>query len=373
MTTSEKKLSAADCTTMIVPTIDDAREPIFAVLAKRTYDIRPNAEPSPAPEAVPLTLIDRYYEDGDPQTTAVQFEAEVAPFKLATDFVVIGCACAPGGRPVVSLDASVEIGKTKKQIRVIGDRSCEFNSGRPPRFKDPQPFTEMEIRYERAYGGIDDKSMPDVMFMYPRNPRGTGFLLANHADTVKELRLPNLEDPQDLLTPDRLVLGNPEKWPEQPLPQGFGWFPKIAYPRCSFVGALPAYVAPGVPLKEEALGLVPRNQIALGRQFRLPSYDVRFNHGASLGLTVPFLSGGEPVRLTNLTTDGLLAFRLPSEKPKMALDIGSGPSELAPVPHTACVRVADRQLDMIWRGALRYPGVEWLPQMKRLTAEVVWP
>jgi hypothetical protein len=373
MSPSDKKRNAPEGTSTIVPTMDDAREPVFVVLAKRTYDVRPNATPTPVAEAVPLALIDRYYEDGDPQTTTVQCEAEVAPFKLATDFVVIGSACAPGGKPVVSLDACVQIANTKKQIRVIGDRDCEFNSGRAPRFKDPQPFTAMEIRYERAYGGIDDKSMPDVMFMYPRNPRGTGFLLANHAETVKELRLPNLEDPQDLLTPDRLVLGDPEKWPGQPLPQGFGWFPKIAYPRCSFVGALPAYVGPAVPLKEETLGLVPRNQIALGRQFRLPSYDVRFNHGASLGLTVPFLAGGEAVRLTNLTPDGVLAFSVPSEKPQMALDIGSGASELPPVLHTACVRVADRQLDMIWRGALRYPGVEWLSQLKRLTAEVVWP
>lgn len=373
MTQAEKKSIAPEATTALVPTIDDAREPVFVLLAKRTYDIRPNAAPIPAAKAVPLAHIDRYYEGGDPETTTVQFESEVAPFKLATDIVVIGPAFAPGGRPVTQLDASVEIAGTRKLIRVIGDRCCEYVQGRPPRFLDPQPFTEMELRYERAYGGIETKSVPDMMVLYPRNPHGTGFVLANRADTINELRLPNLEDPTDLLSPERLVVGEPEKWPGQPLPQGFGWFPKIGYPRCSFVGAMPAFVAPGVPLKEEGLGLVPRNQIALARQFRLPSYDVRFNHGASLGLSVPFLSGGEPVRLTNLTPEGRLAFPLPVEKPKMSLDLGSGPTELAPVLHTACVRVADRQLDMIWRGALRYPGVEWLPQMKRLVAEVVWP
>jgi len=367
------KTAAPAGTTTVVPTIDDVREPVFVLLAKRTYDIRPNAVPAPAAKAIPLTHIDKYYEGGDPETTTVQFESEVAPFKLATDFVVIGSALAPGDRPVTHLDAAVEIGGTKKQIRVIGDRCCEYLQGRPPRFLEPKPFTEMEIRYERAYGGTDTNSNPDMMVLYPRNPKGTGFVLANRPDTINGLRLPNLEDPADLLTPDRLIVGEPEKWPGQPLPQGFGWFPKIAYPRCSFVGALPAFVAPGVSLKEEALGLVPKNQIALGRQFRLPSYDVRFNHGASLGITVPFLSGGEQVRLTHLTPEGLLAFPLPREKPHMALDIGSGAKELSPVLHTACVRLADRQLDLIWRGAFRYPGVEWLPQMRRLVAEVVWP
>jgi hypothetical protein len=373
MAASATKAVAAAGTTAVVPTIDDAREPVFVLLAKRTYDVRAHAVPAPTAEAVPLAQVDRYYEGGDPETTTVQYEAEVAPFKLATDFVVIGSAVAPGGQPVTHLDAAVEVAGTKKPIRVIGDRWCEYVQGRPPRFLEPLPFLELEIRYERAYGGVETKSVPDMMVLYPRNPRGRGFVLANRADTVHGLRLPNLEDPADLLTPERLVVGEPEKWPGQPLPQGFGWFPKIAYPRCSFVGALPAFVAPGVPLKEESLGLVPRNQIALGRQFRLPSYDVRFNHGASLGLSVPFLSGGEPVRLTHLTTDGLLAFPLPREIPQMALDLGSGLTGLAPVLHTACVRVADRQVDMIWRGSLRYPGVEWLPQMKRLVAEVVWP
>lgn len=360
-------------TTTIVPTIDDARETVFVLLAKRTYDFRGNAAPTIADKAIPLALTDRYFDGGDPETATVQFESEVAPFKLATDFVVIGSAAAPGGKPVLHLDAIVEIADVKKRIRVFGERICEFVQGRVPRVKDPEPFTEMEIRYERAYGGIETKSVPGMMVLYPRNPMGTGFVFANRADTVDGLRLPNLEDPADLLTPERLIVGAPEKWPGQPLPQGFGWFPKIAYPRCSFVGALPPFATPGVPLKEETLGLVPKNQIALGRQFRLPSYDVRFNHGASLGLTVPFLSGGEAVRLTNLTAEGELSFSLPREKPKLALDIGSGFTELPAVLHTACVRVKDRQLDMIWRGALRYPGMEWLPQMKRLLSEVMWP
>ncbi len=30
-------------------------------------------------------------------------------------------------------------------------------------------------------------------------------------------------------------------------------------------------------------------------------------------------------------------------------------------------------LDMIWRGALRYPGGEWLPEMRTMVSEVLWP
>jgi hypothetical protein len=362
-----------DGTAAVVPSVDADGEPVFAVLAKRTYDLPPGKAPAPAAITRPLLQVDVYHDDGDPEVNTVRLENETAPFKIRTDVVVVGSAWAPGARPVPQLDATVEVGTTRKTVRVIGDRHCEYLPGASPRFTDPAPFVEMPLRYERAYGGTDERSVTGLTFLYPRNPRGTGVVLANTAETVNCLRLPNLEDPADPLTPDRVVLGEPEQWPGQPLPQGLGWFPKIAYPRCSFVGAMPAFVAPGVPLKEEELGLVPKNQVALARQFRLPSYDVRFNSGASIGLAVPFLSGGEAVRLTNLFPTGPVAFTLPRERPRIALDFGRGLAEPDPVLHTVQIRADEGQLDLVWRGAVRHPGIDWLPEMKRLVAEVVWP
>jgi hypothetical protein len=267
---------------------------------------------------------------------------------------------------------SAQVAGQKKVVRVIGDRTATHRTGREPLFTDPVPFVEMSLRYDRAYGGIDERSIPGLTCVYPRNPRGIGFVLRDRPDTVNGMRLPNLEDPTDLLTPARLAVGTPERWPDQPLPQGLGWFPKIAYPRCSFVGAMPAFVTPDTRLKEEALGLVPAKQIELSRRFRLPRFDVRFNSGASPGLAIPFLKGGERVRLTNLTPDGTLSFELPRERPRMSLDIGNGSVELEVVMQTACVRTEDWQLDLVWRGALGYPGPEWLPELKRLDAEVAW-
>ena len=362
-----------DGTTNFVPTTGADGEPIFVLLAKRTYSLPLNGPPTPVEAPRPLRAIDEYFDDGDPQTHTVRLEAEVAPFKLATDFVVVGLGWSPGLKPVPHFDAIATIGAVKKTIRIFGERSCVYRPGLSPRVTDPLPIVEMALRYERAYGGMDLKSDPPSIAMYPRNPRGTGFALRNRTESIDGLVLPNLESPTDLLTPERIVVGEPDRWPSQPLPQGFGWFPKIAYPRCSFVGSIPAFLAPGTPLQEEALGLIPKNQVALAKQFRLPGYDVRFNRGASIGLSVPFLSGGEPVRLTNLSPEGLLMFALPREKPWMALDIGKGMIELQPVMHTACVRVEERELDIIWRGSLEYPGIAWLPQLKRVAPEVVWP
>jgi hypothetical protein len=34
------------------------------------------------------------------------------------------------------------------------------------------------------------------------------------------------------------------------------------------------------------------------------------------------------------------------------------------------IRVEENEIDMVWRGAQTYPGVEWLPKMTALRARV---
>lgn len=344
---------------------------MFALLVKRTYDIVPGKACVRSASDRPLQAGDAFYDEGDPDRVPVKFESELVPFKPAVDVVLIGSAYAPGGIPVETMDVSLEIGGARKVIRVIGDRRCIFRgSGAAPGFTDPVPFTAMEIRYDRAYGGRDDRSIPGLPFFYPRNPLGRGLAVKNVAEVVEGLPLPNFEDPQDLLTPGRVVLGAPEAWNAQPLPQGFGWFPKTSYPRCSFAGVIPGFVDSGEPLREEILGLVPRGQVALARRFRLPSFDLRFCNGASPGLAVPALRGDEEVRTSGLSPEGDLSFFLPGDSPRMVLDIGLGERELAPVLQTVCIRLDERRVDLVWRGVHEYPGIDWLPNMTRLNARV---
>jgi hypothetical protein len=136
------------------------------------------------------------------------------------------------------------------------------------------------------------------------------------------------------------------------------------------VGAIPAYVGVDTPLPEEKLGLVPKHQIALWQQLKLPSFDVRFNSGGSRGLVLPYLAGNEVVRLENLTRDGPIAFQLPGEAPQMMLDIGLGENQLKPVLQTVTIRLGEMQVDLVWRGAHEYPGLDWLPEMKKTVVAV---
>jgi hypothetical protein len=362
--------SAASEVYSILQGKDEANQPIFSVLVKRTFDIGQGGQVVRAEKTRPFVEGDIYYGDGDPEWATVKYETDFASYKLATDVVVIGKAFAPGGKPVPQLDAVVEVAEHRKVLRVTGDRRCVYRENSTPVFTAPEPFTEMPIQYERAYGGCDKKSDPEAPFYYPRNYLGTGVVLKNIKEAVDGLPLPNIEDPSDLLTPERVVVGEPDRWPEQPLPDGLGWFQRTWYPRCSFVGAIPAYLGPDTPLKEEVLGLVPKGQVALAMQFKLPSFDLRFNNGASRGLALPHLAGNETVRLTNLTPAGSLRFQLPGEKPSIMLDIGLGENRLAPVLDTVCIRLEEMQVDLTWRAAQVYPGSDWLLEMKKMAAQV---
>lgn len=353
----------------IVAGMGPERAHIFSVIAKRSYGIEDGKPLVPLPPE-PLLRADLYHPPGDPETCSVLREEECAPYKVATDVVLLANAHAPGGRPTERMTVGVEIAGHQKLLTVTGDRRASHRDTAAPVFTDPAPFTVMPIVYERAYGGADLVSKPDMPFYYPRNTVGRGVALSNVHEAVEGLELPNIEDPDDALTPERVVIGEASRWNGQPLAQGLGWFRKTWYPRCSFVGALPPYVDANTRMREEGLGLVPEGQIALGRAFRLPSFDVRFNTGASLGLAIPEVPPGASVRLARLTPEPFLRFSLPTAWPRIAIDIGKGMTELPCALHALVIDVEARRADMIWRGAQPYPGPAWLPSMSRLEAEV---
>src|SRR5271165_2036563 len=99
----------------IVQGKDDKGRSVFSVLVKRTYDIDSGRRVVRTPKARPLVQIDEYYDDGEPEWSTVKYETDFAPFKLATDVVVIGKVFAPGGEPVPELDVTVEVAAHRKK------------------------------------------------------------------------------------------------------------------------------------------------------------------------------------------------------------------------------------------------------------------
>jgi len=349
---------------IVLPGQTPQGEYILSVLIKRTYDIVSGGRCTRAVMDKKLVPGDLHYED--PMNSSVKFESDLIPFKLATDVVLNGSAYAPFRRRATDLTVSLSIGQYRKDLLIIGNRTCRYKNGADPVFTDPEPFESMELRYERAYGGVDIYSEPKMPCVYPRNHLGRGYAVKNTQRSIENLLLPNIEDPKNRLTPQGLCIGDFRKWEAQPLPQGFGWTSKIWHPRSSFAGIMPADRALEQELRKAYSPLVPPAQRNFYEQNPLPTIDFRFFSGASDGLVLPFLSGAELVKLINLAPDGNLEFQLPSDRPQVGIDIGRGVQQPEIVLHTVMIRMEQRQVDLLWRGAVSYPGPDWLPEMKKM-------
>ncbi len=359
---------AAAGRSIVLPGQTPAGEPVLSVLLKRTYAVVPGGVCARAAADRKLVPGDVHY--GDPMNSSVRFESDFVPYKLATDVVLNGTVHAPGGAPAGMLTASLVVGRVRKDLLVVGDRVARYREGGAPAFTEPEPFTTMELRYERAYGGIDIYSDPKVPCAYGRNHLGRGFAVANVPRAVEGLALPNFEDPADPLTPDRLTIGHFVHWERQPMPQGYGWFSKYWRPRALLAGVMPADRAAERELRAAYRTLVPASQLAMYDQTGLPDMDFRFFNGASPGLALPYLAGDEVVGARHLTPDGTVWFRLPGDRPRVALDLGAGPQEAPAVLHTVMIRLDDREVDLVWRAAVPYAGPDWLPEMRRCEVTV---
>jgi hypothetical protein len=150
------------------------------------------------------------------------------------------------------------------------------------------------------------------------------------------------------------------------MPEGFGWTMKTWRPRSAYAGVMPADRALEQQLRAAYATLVPPAHRKLYEQTQIPDMDFRFFNGASAGLVLPFLTGDEQVDLVNLDLEGRTRFQLPGERPKIGLDLGQGVHAPQVVLHTVIIRIEDRQVDLLWRGAVPYPGPDWLPQMRKM-------
>src|SRR5262249_35879499 len=146
----------------IVPGRNDRDEHVFSVLVKRTYRIYADRPATRHDEDRPIRLIDEYYDGGDPEWSTVQHESEVAPFKAQTAVASFARPARRQGFPRDGPRVGGRSGDGEKYWSAMATRICLFDKNKPPFSSDPEPFTDMELRYDRAYGGRDEKSVPTI-------------------------------------------------------------------------------------------------------------------------------------------------------------------------------------------------------------------
>ena len=347
--------------------IDPEGRFILSVLVKRTYRISPSGQCERASEDRPLVIVPEL----DPERPGLFLrDSDLYPVKLRTDVIVQGHAYAPAKAP--SFEASLTIGAVTKKMLVLGDRRASLSPAGEIVFTAPEPVDTVALGYERAYGGADAiacakhgnpleglapyvpelPGLPRINpYAYARNPSGVGFLLDPTRAAVEALTLPNLEDPDDRLTPDRLAVGTLERWPGQPLPAAPGWVSYAWFPRIAYLGFVPAREHLDRPLPEIALGALPPGilDVAPGQQ----QLDLGVCNGAPAGLQLPYLRGDEEIVLTHLSRQApTLRLKLPGDRPKIWTDGRKGKrGETEPVMHTLLIEPDEERLSIVWRGS----------------------
>src|SRR5262249_43396707 len=110
--------------------------------------------------------------DPEAEQSSARFPSDLCLRKPGTDVVVSGSAISPRRQPVKELDVSVRVGPVSKRLRVFGTRVWAPGVARMA-LSAPQPFVELPLRWEDAYGGMD-ASDPKKVAHEPRNPLGRG-------------------------------------------------------------------------------------------------------------------------------------------------------------------------------------------------------
>jgi hypothetical protein len=333
-------------------------EPAFAfALVKLTYEIKGTAAVITQPEPLLHDLwSDEKLQPHFPPGSDYWLN------KRSSDVVIRGSAYAPAGRPTPSVFASAQIGRASKRIAVFGKRLIEWSHGQP-RLSRPEPFTEMPLLYQNAYGGLDnrvpiaahlkDDYMRTVALglqfdhpgLYPRNPVGKGYLVM--PDPVDEVELPNLEDPADLLTAERLITRKPELWYRQPLPWCFDWTVGLIFPRYLFMG-LDAWFPPP---DDSALPEVQRGFIAAGLRRELDKdHDLAAGYlqEASLGMVVGTPLCGQPVTLRGMhPEEPTISFTVPPA-PSIEIEVEGERATLPPLLTNLVIFPAEKRFTVVY-------------------------
>jgi len=359
---------------------------ILSVLHRITYHRQATGLLVRAPEQTPLVV------DPLDEGRHLIADTDLYPMKPKTDVVVLGHAY---GRGRNLFDAAVSVNDNlARRIRVIGDRSLASLGDGKVIFSPPAPVDKMPLSYKFAYGGTDtiaenasdhfwvrlpkERGLPPEQrstlnpYCYQRNPLGRGYIMKLTTEAVNATQLPNLEDPEALLTPQNLASNDPGDWMARPLPVATEWMFHNWFPRIGYLGMHIGMNEEPKSLAEIERGYSPPHIWRM----RNPSIEdaFLFTCGASLGLQFPHFRGGESIQLENMhPKESRIVYRLPSERPRIWVDGRKGTlKETEPVIHTVIIEPDHDRVSVVWRGcatALR----PYMPQeLEKMPLKVEW-
>ena len=323
--------------TAVVLTDTDGRDVILAV-ARGTFALGTRRRLEPADSPAPLVYADEYRDK--PGESSLAATTDFAVTKPRGDVVVLGNACAPGGKPVSSMTVSVRVGPLTAKLEVTGDRVWKKGlMGVAP--GKPESFAEMPLVWERAYGGGCPSKDGKGGERFTANPVGRGFWLADK--DAADQPLPNLSWPGDAL----------KKLGDRPAPACFAFVSPDWESRASLAGTYDA------AWERDRSPLLPKD------------FDPRFFNTAPAALQLErYLEGGEPVVLQGLHADGERAFELPRDR--VTVDLLTPGDRLDSHPavlDTVVIDAGEGLVHLVWRACVVAPDPLTRLQHVRIRSE----
>lgn len=341
----------------------DGRE-LLVVVAKATYALPADGEPATLAAAQrELVQADRF--TGEPGASAPLHETDYAHRKLGCDVLLLGRAHAPHGRPVTRLPVGVRVGAWVKRLAVLGERVWCKRLGGSVAASAPRRFVSQPIGYDHAFGGTDrTREARGEVHGYLANPAGRGWW--RYRDRIDGQPLPHTEALDEPVTDPH---GSYRPMAFSPI--GRNWAPRLGY-----VGTYDdAWIQNRAPLWPA-------------------DFDPRYFQSAPPDQVLPYLQGGEPVALANLTPDGLRRFELPRRAMPVVFIPHRGPDiavqanldTLVLEPDAGCFTLAWRaclpmarsvfdlqetivgEMSPAWHRARRFPGKTYYPGLDALVA-----
>jgi hypothetical protein len=160
---------------------------------------------------------------GDPATSSLKLEPQIAFMKPATDVVLLGHAypSKPGGSEG---QVGIRVGPVQKVARVWGDRMLVGRVG--PRITPAAAFEKIPLVYERSFGGWDRRHAEVDRHRCEGQESRRGGIPRPSVRCRRRGTTPNFEDP------NRPFSG----YGDAPPPAGFGFIQASWQPRVSYAG-----------------------------------------------------------------------------------------------------------------------------------------
>ncbi len=181
-------------------------------ICKSTFEIRSDQKPFLSKEQL-FSSGDEMYPDDEKSVSSYRYESDFGYFKPRADLLLAGKCYNPNGTHSQACRVTFQVGGNTKSLAVFGNRywKSPFNT-----ISEPEPFSEMELRYENSYGGDG----------YSKNPLGKGYKRKQGNEEEKRWSLPNIENIQYCITSTN----------DRPEPAGFGPLGNLWHDRFSKMG-----------------------------------------------------------------------------------------------------------------------------------------